>query len=123
MGPMFNGMLTEERRSSKSLLSGVQRGWLAVALVLAGLLLANTLYLLANRLASAVLPGVTAERVAEGTYTVSKLFQVMVLSHTGLGFLVTGLLLAFALLHLPTVWRRHRRRTVGGGVVFLVPGG
>src|SRR3972149_39241 len=76
MGPMFNGMLTEERRSSKSLLSGVQRGWLAVALVLAGLLLANTLYLLANRLASAVLPGVTAERVAEGTYTVSKLFQV-----------------------------------------------
>jgi tetratricopeptide (TPR) repeat protein len=119
---MFNGMLTEERRSAKSLLSGVQRGWLAVALVLAGLLLANTLYLLANRLASAVLPGVTAERVAEGTYTVSKLFQVMVLSHTGLGFLVTGLLLAFALWHLPTVWRRHRRRTVTSGLVFLVTG-
>jgi len=60
MGPTFNGMLTEERRSAKSLLSGVQRGWLAVTLVLAGLLLANTLYLLANPLASAVLPGVAA---------------------------------------------------------------
>jgi len=122
MEPTFNGMLTEDRRSAKSLLSGIQRGWLAVALVLAGLLLANTLYLLANRLASAVLPGVTAERVAEGTYTVSKLFQVMVLSHTGLGFLVTGLLLAFALWRLPTVWRRHRRRTVVSGLVFLVTG-
>jgi len=119
---MLKELLTEERRQAKSLLSGVQRGWLTFALVLTALLLANTLYLLANRLASSVLPGVTAERYAEGAYTVSKLFQVMVLSHTGLGFLVVGLLLVFALWHLPTVWRRHRRRTVVSGLVFLTTG-
>src|SRR3990172_4284404 len=119
---MLNGLLTEERRQANSLLSGVQRGWLTFALVLSALLLANTLYLLVNRLASAVLPGVTAERYAEGAYTLSKLFQVMVLSHTGLGFLVVGLLLVFAVWHLPKVWRRHRRRTVVSGLFFLTAG-
>lgn len=119
---MLNGLLTEERRQAKSLLSSVQRGWLTVALVLTGLLLANTLYLLANRLATAVLLDITAERVAEGTYTISKLFQVMVLSHTGLGFLVVGLLLVFAIWHLPKVWRRHRRQTVVSGLLFLTTG-
>ncbi len=119
---MLKGLPANERPQAKSLLSGVQRAWLTVALFLTALLLANTLYLLANRLATAVLPGVTAERVTEGTYTVSRFFQVMVLSHTGLGFLVVGLLLVFALWHLPKVWRRHRRRTVVSGLVFLTTG-
>ncbi len=109
-------------RRAASLLSGVQRGWLTFALILTALLLANTLYLLANRLASTVLPGVTAEQYAEGTYTISKLFQVMVLSHTGLGFLVVALLLVFAVWHLPKVWRRHRRQTVVSGLFFLTSG-
>ncbi len=118
---MLNQLLRETGRV-KSLLTRGQRAWLTVALLLAGLLLANTLYLLANRLASAVLPSVTAEQFAEGTYRISKLFQVMVLSHTGLGFLVVGALLVFALWHLPKVWRRHRRRTVVTGLLFVGTG-
>ena len=37
---MLKGLLIEERRQAKSLLSGVQRGWLTFALVLTALLLA-----------------------------------------------------------------------------------
>jgi len=118
---MLNQLLRESGRV-KSLLTRGQRVWLTAALLAVGLLLANTLYLLANRLASAALPSVTAERFAEGTYRISRLFQVMVLSHTGLGFLVVAMLLAFAAWHLPKVWKRHRRRTVATGLAFVVTG-
>ncbi len=119
---MLRQIPTEEPRRAKSLLSGVQRGWLTFALLLATLLLANTVYLLVNRVASFLLPGGTAERFADGTYTISKLFQVMVLSHTGLGFVVVGLLAVFALWHLPRVWKRHRRQTVVSGLLFVSSG-
>lgn len=119
---MQNQFFEDDVRRAKSLLSPAQRGWLTVALAFAALLLANTVYLLINRLASSVLPGGTAERVAEGTYTISKLFQVMVLSHTGMGILVVAMLAIFAVWHLPKVWRRHRRRTVATGLIFVGSG-
>ncbi len=105
----------------KSLLTRRQRAWLGAALALSALLLANTLYLLGNR-ATSLLPGGPGERVAEGTYAISTLFQVMVLSHTGLGFVVVALLLVFSVWHLPRVWARHRRRNVMTGLAFLVAG-
>ncbi|HEY3244123.1 MAG TPA: hypothetical protein VGM03_12325, partial [Phycisphaerae bacterium] len=109
------------RVGPKSLLTRGQRAWLTLALVLSALLLANTLYLLVNRLAT-VLPGPIAAYFAQGEYTISKLFQTMVLSHTGLGIVVVALLMAFAVWHLPKVWRRHRPRTVASGLIFVTSG-
>ncbi len=105
----------------KSLLTPPQRRWLTVAMLLTSLLLANTLYLLTNRILSSI-PGQTAARFADGGDRISKLFQVMVLSHTGLGFLVVTLLLIFSMWHLPRVWRRHRPQTVTSGIIFLAAG-
>ena len=104
-----------------SLLTGPQRVWLGAALALVALLLANTLYLLANRL-GAILPGGPGEGVVGGTYTISRFFQIMVLSHTGLGFVTVALLLLFAVWHLPRVWRRHRRQTVVSGLLLISSG-
>jgi len=108
-------------RQVKSLLSRAQRLWLTIALALAALLLANTLYLLTNRLFSS-LPGESAASLADGIQTISHFFQIMVLSHTGLGFIVVGLFVVFAIWHLPKVWRRHRRRAVISGVSFATAG-
>lgn len=111
----------DRAKDVKTLLTRWQRALLSLALFLAALLLANTLYLLSNRLASR-LPGDIAERFVEGAVTISKWFQVMVLSHTGLGFVVVGLLFVFAVWHLPRIWRRHRRQTVVSGLVFVTTG-
>lgn len=113
--------MSKESNRPKSLLSGFQRAYLGLALTLAGLLVANTLYLLGNRLISAF-PGTAVGAFAQGTRTISHFFQVMVLSHTGLGFIVVGLLVVFAVWHLPTVWRRHRRQTVMSGLFFASAG-
>jgi len=111
----------DETRLPKSLLTGGLRGWYVAALVLAALMLANTLYLLCNRLGKA-LPEPISGYFAVGEQTIPKLFQVMVLSHTGLGIMVVTMFLLFAVFHLPKVWRRHRRRTVTSGVLFVTAG-
>jgi tetratricopeptide (TPR) repeat protein len=84
-------------------------------------MLANTLYLLANRIGR-TLPEPVAGFFAYNEETIPKLFQVMVLSHTGLGALVTIALALFAVRHLPSVWRRHRPRTVVTGILFVSAG-
>ncbi len=112
---------TRERTGPASLLTRGQRRWLSVAMALAALLLANTLYLLVNRLAT-VMPTGIADYFAQGEFTISKLFQAMVLSHTGLGIIVVVMLMIFAAWHLPRVWRRHRPRTVISGVTFVASG-
>jgi tetratricopeptide (TPR) repeat protein len=91
-----------------------------VGLVLAALLIANTMYLLGNRFG--LLPGGPGERLVDGTYTITKLFQVMVLSHTGLGFVTVLLFLVFVLRHLRVVWRWRRRRAIWTGVALLAAG-
>ena len=110
-----------DKSEVKSLLSKYQRAWLTVALALAALLLANTFYLLAHR-APAVLPGGPAEHIGDGSFVITKLFQAMVLSHTGLGFVVVTMLLLFATWHLPKVWKRHRRQTILSGLLFVSVG-
>ncbi len=111
----------EQPRGPRSLLSRRQRGWLTTALVLAGLMLANTLYLLANRVADH-LGGPVASYFAHESTSISKLFQVVVLSHTGLGILTVLMMLSFAATHLPRVWRRRRRRTIVSGSLFVAAG-
>ncbi|MFQ5413225.1 MAG: tetratricopeptide repeat protein [Phycisphaerae bacterium] len=118
MTPTTNQGLDPSRRS---LLTGPQRAWLTVALALTAVTVANTLYLMVNRVADGI-RGPVGAFFAEGDYDVPRLFQVMVLSHTGLGAVVVVLLIVFGAWHLPRVWRRHRRRTVVSGVAFVVTG-
>lgn len=102
-------------RRVKSTLNPVQRGFLLFGFALAILLLANTLYLLANRAAEATGWGIFA--VTDTSLPLW--YQVMVLSHTGLGLVVAGLAAVFVLWHLPAVWKRHRVRTVATGIVAI----
>jgi len=111
----------QSQRGPKSLLTPALRRWLIVGLTLGGLMIANTLYLVINRLAYRLPEGVS-QHFAEQEYSISKLFQVMVLSHTGLGSVMTAVLLLFAILHLPKVWKRHRRQTVVTGLIFVAAG-
>ena len=61
----------QEPRRPKSLLTRGLRGWLTVALTLAALMVANTLYLLANRL-GAVLPEPISGYFASSEQTIPK---------------------------------------------------
>ncbi|MDT8370062.1 MAG: tetratricopeptide repeat protein [Longimicrobiales bacterium] len=92
-----------------------QRRLLAVCVGLAFLTVANTLYLVIVRVADA-----SATRSAGGLPTdLPLLLQVMVLSHTGLGILLVGLVLLFVALHLPKVWRARARPSLVSGSVAL----
>ncbi|MFQ5490589.1 MAG: tetratricopeptide repeat protein [Phycisphaerae bacterium] len=108
-------------RPPASLLTPGQKTWLSIALLLAGLMLANTLYLLANR-AAAQIGGAVGELFAADPFTVPKTFQVMVLVHTGLGAVAALCMLTFGAAHLPRVWRRRRPRSVASGVAFVICG-
>lgn len=105
----------EDRRRSLSLLTPRLRRLLAIAMTLAAFMVANTIYLLTNRLADAA----DWSFFADADTAIPKLFQAMVASHTGVGLTVTILLLAFGALHLPKVWKRRRRRVVASGVAFV----
>jgi tetratricopeptide (TPR) repeat protein len=99
------------RKQAKSVLSRWQRGVLKAGLLLAVVLVANTLYLLTNRLAD--LSGSTIFAVTDQSLPL--LYQVLVLAHTGLGLLLVCLAIAFVLWHLAPVWKRRRWRTVVSG--------
>ena len=113
------------KRAVSSRLSPRQRQVLLVVLGLGTLMLADTLYLVVNRLANFLQLGYFA--VTETS--LPKFYQVMVLSHTGLGLLLLLIAVAFVELHLPVVWRRSRKRaivtgvtTIGLGLVLTVTG-
>ena len=108
----------ERRPILPSLLPRGLRGLLAVALVLAAFMLANTAYLLINRLAD----GLGWEFFAVGETSLPKLFQAMVLTHTGVGLLLATLMLAFLAAHLPKVWKRRHRASVLSGILYAVAG-
>jgi hypothetical protein len=91
---------------------------LRAALALGVFMLANTLYLLANRLAD----GLGWTFFAAGETSLPALFQAMVLSHTGVGLLVVLLMLAFGAGHMPQVWRRFKRPSGLTGIAYLVLG-
>ena len=91
---------------------------LRIAMACAVFMLANTLYLLLNRLADAL--GWTF--FATGETSLPQLFQAMVLSHTGVGLLVVTLMLVFGFGHLPKVWKRYKRPSGITGIAYMVLG-
>ena len=80
-------------------------------------MLADTLYLLVNRLADAL----QLQYFAVTETSLPKLYQVMVLSHTGVGLVLAAIATAFVVWHLPAVWRAHRRRAIitGASTIFF----
>ncbi len=102
----------------RSILPGPLRVWLAIAVGLSVFMLANTLYLVANRLAD--LAG--WEFFAVGETSLPVLFQAMVLTHTGVGLLLASLMLGFLIAHLPTVWKRRHRASIASGVAMALVG-
>lgn len=109
---------SRSRSPLPSLLAPWQRGLLIVGVALAAFMLANTVYLLLNRFADAV----GWRFFAVGETDLPALFQAMVLTHTGIGLLLALVMLAFSLVHLPTVWKRRHRESVVSGVFFVGTG-
>lgn len=93
--------------------------WLRVVVWIAVFMLANTLYLLANRLAD--LAGL--EFFAVGRTTLPQLFQAMVLTHTGVGLLLVTLMFGFLGAHLRKVWKRKHRASILTGIALGLLGG
>ena len=108
-----------ERPVLRSILSPRLTSWLRVAIAIAVFMLANTLYLVANRFADYL----NWEVFAVGETTLPQLFQVMVLTHTGVGLLLAAVMFGFLAAHLPTVWKRKHRGSILTGVGMGVVGG
>ena len=103
------------QKTTRSRLRPGHRQLLAVVVGLGIFMLADTLYLLANR--AAELFGLSYFAVTETS--LPKFYQTMVLSHTGVGIALFVLAVAFVELHLPLVWRRSRRRAIATGVTTI----
>lgn len=88
------------------------------AIVLAIFMLANTLYLLLNRFADAI----DWSFFAAGETSLPAMFQVMILSHTGLGLLLAVLMLGFGIGHLPKVWKRYKQTSGLTGIFYVTIG-
>lgn len=106
------------QKMNKWFISKSLRIVLGFALILAVFMLANTLYLLLNRLADAVNIGF----FATGKTSLPVLFQVMILSHTGVGILLVLFMLFFGIGHLPGVWRMYKKRSGLTGISYMVIG-
>jgi tetratricopeptide (TPR) repeat protein len=104
--------------SRRSRLSPFQKRLLTIIVSLGVLMLADTLYLLANRAADAL--GIDYFAVTD--ISLPRFYQTMVLSHTGVGIVLVVLALAFVEWHLPAVWRRHRKHAIYTGIVTLALG-
>ncbi len=107
-----------QKPRAKSLIGAGLKKLLIFSLAASVFMLANTLYLLINRWAD--LAGF--DFLAVGEISLPKFFQVMVLSHTGVGLLLAVLFILFVLLHLKKIWRRNRKSTVITGVATVVVG-
>ncbi|MFW6084796.1 MAG: tetratricopeptide repeat protein [Gemmatimonadota bacterium] len=101
-----------EERSLPSLLPGVLRALLVGLVVIAALVFADSLYLVAVRLLE--LGGGDGAGVASSLF-----FQAALLGHSVIGTLFVALVALFVGLHLPKVWRRRDRRSVGSGLATL----
>lgn len=101
------------RDSLPSLLPNALRALLASLVVLAALIFADSLYLVAIRLLE-----LSGGAGAPGAAT-SLFFQTALLGHSVIGTVFVLLVALFVALHLPKVWRRRDRRSIGSGLVTL----
>lgn len=87
-------------------------------IVLAAFMLANSLYLLIYRLGENA--GWTF--FSSSPIYLSKLFQVMLLSHTGVGITLTIVMLVFVFAHFPKVLRRKHKSSIISGLIYIICG-
>ncbi|UCG34288.1 MAG: tetratricopeptide repeat protein [Phycisphaerales bacterium] len=99
-------------------MSRSQQAWLTGGLALAAFMIADTLYLLANRLAGLV----GFQHLAAAETLLPRVFQVAILSHTAVGLVMAAVLLIFAVWHLPRVWLRRGRRALVTGIGVVLVG-
>lgn len=111
-------MTEKADRLPPSRLHSGQKRLLALVVALGVVMLADTLYLLAVRLAGAL----DIERLAVTGVALPKVYQTLLLSHTGIGLVLVLVALAFVEWHLPAVWRRSRAQAIVTGVVTAVLG-
>ena len=115
---MSNRRRLRADRILPSRLSPALKIMLIIFLVLAGFMIANTLYLLLNRLADTL----NWRLFATSAISLPKLFQLMLLSHTAIGLLLAVIMVGFAVAHLSRVWRRRHRGSLISGILFVCCG-
>ncbi|UCE93176.1 MAG: hypothetical protein JSV73_10235, partial [Flavobacteriaceae bacterium] len=90
--------------------------WIAIGLSV--FMLANTLYLLTNRLAE----NLDLTFFASGKTSIPIMLQTMILSHTGAGILLVILMLLFGFMHLPRVWKLYQPKSGLSGIAYMSVG-
>ena len=102
-------------RQEPSRLNHRQKRLLLLVVSMSVFMLADTLYLLINRLADLLRVGYFA--VTETS--LPKFYQGMLLSHTGVGLLLLVVAVGFVIWHLPAVWRRNKVRAIYTGILTI----
>ena len=105
-------------RQLPTLLSPLLKRLLALAIALAGFMVADSLYLLLVRVAGRI----GLHPFALGTENLPYLYQILLLAHTGAGLLLSFLMLVFLVAHLPRVWVRYHREAAWTGVPYAALG-
>ena len=106
------------QKKTPSRLSTRQQRTLLAVVALGVFMVADTLYLLTNRLADAL----DFAYFAVTDISLPKFYQGMVLSHTGVGLVLVVLAMGFVAWHLPAVWRKSRKRAILTGIATLTLG-
>ena len=106
------------QKKTPSRLSTRQQRTLLAVVALGVFMVADTLYLLTNRLADAL----DFDYFAVTDISLPKFYQGMVLSHTGVGLVLVVLAMGFVAWHLPSVWRKSRKRAILTGIATLTLG-
>ena len=106
------------QKKTPSRLSTRQQRTLLAVVALGVFMVADTLYLLTNRLADAL----DFSYFAVTDISLPKFYQGMVLSHTGVGLVLVVLAMGFVAWHLPSVWRKSRKRAILTGIATLTLG-
>ncbi|MCC7263498.1 MAG: tetratricopeptide repeat protein [Candidatus Latescibacteria bacterium] len=107
--------MSTDPKEHPSRLNAAQKRMLLLVIGLSVFMLADTLYLLINRLADLLRIGYFAVTDT----SLPKFYQAMVLSHTGVGLTLLVVALAFVVWHLPAVWRRNKTQAIYTGIVTL----
>ena len=105
-------------KKRRSRLSSSQQRVLAVVVILGVFMIADTLYLLVNRLGELLEIGYFAATAI----SLPKFYQGMVLSHTAVGLILVFIAVLFVAWHLPAVWRKSRKRAIFTGLVTVLLG-